>query len=185
MSVSRRRSFEPLHEEMSCEDDADQGNYSVSYQSGRFTISPVIYSVTATCDGNGTAAASPASGASGTEVTLTASPAPGYHFKEWQVVSGGVTVANYKFAIGNANVEIKAIFEKDSTSDGGSSGGGETPSGGDTPSGGGTSTGGGTPSGGGSGGAGGTGGGTNEKNNTAANIEADGTVKAEVKAAAP
>ena len=74
---------------------------------------PVTYTVTVTDDGNGTATASPASGASGDEVTLTATPKSGYKFKEWKVVSGGVTVTDNKFKIGTANVEIQAIFEKE------------------------------------------------------------------------
>lgn len=81
------------------------------------TIAPadaVTYTVMVTNDGNGTGTASPTSGTTGTEVTLTASPNSGYKFKEWQVVSGGVTVSGDKFKIGTANVEIKAIFEKKS-----------------------------------------------------------------------
>ena len=68
------------------------------------------YTVTVTSDGHGTASAAPASGATGTEVTLTVTPNSGYAFKEWQVISGGVTVTNNQFSIGTADVEIKAIF---------------------------------------------------------------------------
>ena len=70
-----------------------------------------VYTVTVTNDGHGTATVSPTSGSEGTEVTLTATPATGYKFKEWSVISGGVTIANNKFTIGTENVEIKAIFE--------------------------------------------------------------------------
>ena len=45
-------------------------------------------------------------------MTLNATPAEGYAFKEWQVVSGSVTVKDNKFTIGTANVEIKAVFEQ-------------------------------------------------------------------------
>ena len=76
-----------------------------------FTAIP-IYTVTVTNDGHGTGSAAPVSGAEGTEVTLNATPAEGYAFKEWQVVSGGVTVKDNKFTIGTANVEIKAVFEQ-------------------------------------------------------------------------
>ncbi|MBQ7656576.1 MAG: hypothetical protein IJS41_08725 [Clostridia bacterium] len=48
----------------------------------------------------------------GTEVTLTNTPAEGYQFKEWQVISDGVTIKDNKFTIGTANVEVKAIFEE-------------------------------------------------------------------------
>ena len=58
---------------------------------------PVEHTVTVNTDGNGTASASPATASNGTEITLTAQPNAGYHFKEWQVVSGGVTIANDKF----------------------------------------------------------------------------------------
>lgn len=73
---------------------------------------PATYTVTVTNDGNGTASASPASGATGTGVTLTATPNDGYQFKEWQVVSGGVTVTDNKFKIGTAAVVVKAVFEE-------------------------------------------------------------------------
>ena len=71
------------------------------------------YTVTVTTEGGGTASASPAKAAAGTEITLTATPNTGYHFKEWQVMSGGVTIKDDKFLMPNDNVEVKAIFEKD------------------------------------------------------------------------
>ena len=64
-------------------------------------------------DGNGTASASHAKAIVGTEITLTATPKTGYHFKEWQVISGSVTIKDNKFIMPSANVEVKAIFEKD------------------------------------------------------------------------
>ena len=78
-----------------------------------YTFAPVdTYTVTVQNDGNGTASADVAYGAAGTEVTLTATPSAGYQFKEWQVVSGGVTITNNKFTIGTENVVVKAIFEE-------------------------------------------------------------------------
>ena len=76
-----------------------------------FEVAAPTYSVTVTNDGNGTGSADVTSGTEGTTVTLTATPATGYRFKEWQVLNGGVTVTNDTFTIGTANVEIKAIFE--------------------------------------------------------------------------
>ena len=64
-------------------------------------------------DGNGTASASPAKAVVGTEITLTATPNEGYHFKEWEVMSGGVTIENDKFTMPDSDVEVKAIFEED------------------------------------------------------------------------
>lgn len=71
------------------------------------------YAVTVTTNGNGTASADLAAAAAGTNISLSATPNTGYHFKEWQVVSGGVTIENDKFTMPDGNVEIKAIFEKD------------------------------------------------------------------------
>ena len=76
-----------------------------------FEITPVIYTVTLTDDGNGTGTANPASGAEGTEVTLTANPKEGYKFKEWQVTPNTVTVENNRFTMPAGNVTAKAIFE--------------------------------------------------------------------------
>ena len=76
-------------------------------------ITPTTYTVTVGNDGNGTGTATPSTAATGTEITLTATPKEGYHFKEWQVISGGVTIKDNKFLMPSANVEVKAIFEKD------------------------------------------------------------------------
>ena len=75
----------------------------------------VEYAVTVRDDGHGTGSADPASATAGTEITLTATPNAGYHFKEWQVMSGDVTVKNDKFTMPSGNVEIKAIFEEDAS----------------------------------------------------------------------
>ena len=74
---------------------------------------PTEYTVTVTSGGNGTASASPAKAVAGAEITLTAMPNEGYRFKEWEVISGGVTIVDDKFTMPNNNVEVKAIFEKD------------------------------------------------------------------------
>ena len=76
-------------------------------------ITPSTYTVTVSNDGTGTGTASPSTAAAGTTITLTATPKEGYHFKEWQVISGGVTIKDDKFLMPNDNVEVKAIFEKD------------------------------------------------------------------------
>ena len=76
-------------------------------------ITPTTYTVTVSNDGNGTGTATPSTAAAGTMISLTATPNEGYHFKEWQVISGGVTIKDDKFTMPSANVEVKAIFEKD------------------------------------------------------------------------
>ena len=73
------------------------------------------YSVTVSTDGSGTAMADKTSAEAGTVVTLSATPKSGYTFKQWQVVTGGVTIKDNKFTMTAGNVEIKAIFEKDAT----------------------------------------------------------------------
>ena len=79
-------------------------------------ITPTTYTVTVSNDGNGTGTATPSTAATGTEITLTAMPKEGYHFKEWQVISGGVAIKDDKFLMPNDNVEVKAIFEEDTPS---------------------------------------------------------------------
>ena len=76
-------------------------------------FAPTKHTVTVKTDGNGIAFASPLLAVAGTEITLTAMPKEGYHFKEWQVVSGGVVIENNKFLMPDSNVEVKAVFEKD------------------------------------------------------------------------
>ena len=76
-------------------------------------ITPTTYTVTVSNDGNGTGTATPSTAAAGTTITLTATPNTGYHFKEWQVISGGVTIKDNKFTMPNDNVEVKAVFEED------------------------------------------------------------------------
>ena len=47
----------------------------------------------------------------GDQVELEATPNTGYEFKEWKVISGGVTVgADNKFTVGTADVEVQAVF---------------------------------------------------------------------------
>ena len=85
----------------------------------------IEYSVTVKDDGNGKASADHIKAVAGTEIKLTATANSGYHFKEWQVVTGSVTINDNKFTMPDENVEVKAIFEKN-TSTGGGGGGGVT-----------------------------------------------------------
>ena len=75
-------------------------------------ITPTACTVTVTSGGNGKASADPVKAVAGTEIKLTAKADSGYHFKEWQVVKGGVTIQGNKFTMPGENVEIKAIFKK-------------------------------------------------------------------------
>ena len=91
------------------------GNLS-AWQSALVARQVQTYAVTVTTDGNGTASADLAAAAAGTNISLNATPNTGYHFKEWQVVSGGVTIENDRFTMPDGDVEVKAIFEKDAAS---------------------------------------------------------------------
>ena len=75
-------------------------------------ITPTTYTVTVTSGGNGSASADYATAAAGTEITLTATSNRGYHFKEWQVISGDVMITNNQFTMPEANVVVMAIFKK-------------------------------------------------------------------------
>ena len=85
------------------------------------TIKPLpVYSVSVTDDGHGYGTASPSSGNAGTLITISASADQGYSFKEWQVVSGSVTLKDSKkadttFTLGNSDVTIEAVFKKKSS----------------------------------------------------------------------
>lgn len=84
------------------------------------------YNVTVENDGNGTASAAPAPASMGAEVSLTATPNSGYHFKKWEVVSDNVEIEDNKFTMPAAHVTVKAIFERNASSSGGGGGGGTT-----------------------------------------------------------
>ena len=73
------------------------------------------YSVTVSAESGGTASASLTTAAAGTEITLTAKADTGYTFKQWQVITGGVTIKDSKFTMPAGNVEVKAVFEKNAT----------------------------------------------------------------------
>ncbi len=76
-----------------------------------------------TNDGNGNASANPTSTSQGYTVNLTATPNSGYHFKNWEVLSGGISIANPNnasthFTMNTSDVSVKAHFERDSESGG-------------------------------------------------------------------
>lgn len=84
------------------------------------------YTVTVENDGNGTVSAAPASAKMGEEVSLTATPKSGYHFKRWEVVPDKVEIENNKFTMPADDVTVKAIFERNASSGGSGGGGGGT-----------------------------------------------------------
>ena len=69
------------------------------------------YNVYIITDDNGTATVSASSATAGTTIQLTATPNNGYHFKEWQVVSGNAEVSDNTFIMPAGNVTVKPVFE--------------------------------------------------------------------------
>ena len=69
------------------------------------------YNVYIITDDNGTATVSAFSAMAGTTIQLTATPNNGYHFKEWQIVSGNAEVSNDTFIMPAGNVTVKPVFE--------------------------------------------------------------------------
>ena len=78
-----------------------------------------VYTVTVENDGNGSASAAPVSATMGEKITLTVTPNSGYRFKEWQIVSGDVTISGDVFTMPAGNVVVKAVFERKSSDGGG------------------------------------------------------------------
>ena len=87
------------------------GSWAVTVYTPPVTIP--TYSINVISDGNGTAYANVKNAKAGDAITLTATSKTGYTFKNWQVVSGGVTIgSNNKFTMPAGNVSIKAVFEE-------------------------------------------------------------------------
>ena len=94
---------------------ADDANAHVEYRDDQklYLVSGaplVTYDVTVETEGGGTASASPETAAAGTEITLTAVPAPGYAFDHWEVVKGDVTITDNRFLMPAGAVTVKAVF---------------------------------------------------------------------------
>lgn len=70
------------------------------------------YSIFLKDNGHGTASANVLTAQPGTEITLTATPDPGYKLASWDVIEGNITIHNNKFIMGDGSVMIRAIFEK-------------------------------------------------------------------------
>lgn len=71
------------------------------------------YAVNVSATEGGSAAADVERAAKGSKVTLTATADQGYHFKEWKVLKGNVSIENNAFEMPDGSVSIQAVFEKD------------------------------------------------------------------------
>lgn len=73
------------------------------------------YAVNVSATEGGSASADVERAAKGSKVTLTATANKGYHFKEWNVLKGNVSIENNAFEMPDGSVSIQAVFEKDAT----------------------------------------------------------------------
>lgn len=71
------------------------------------------YAVNVSATEGGSASADVECAAKGSKVTLTATANKGYHFKEWNVLKGNVSIENNAFEMPDGSVSIQAVFEKD------------------------------------------------------------------------
>ena len=71
------------------------------------------YAVNVSATEGGSASADVERAAKGSKVTLTATANKGYHFKEWNVLKGNVSIENNAFEMPDGSVSIRAVFEKD------------------------------------------------------------------------
>lgn len=93
---------------------ADAADAHVNYNSNtelELAAGAKKYNVYIITDDNGTATVSASSATAGTTIQLTVTPNNGYHFKEWQVVSGNAEVSNNTFIMPAGNVTVKPVFE--------------------------------------------------------------------------
>ena len=102
--------------------DSSSANTTFTMPAGNVTVTAnfkQVYTVIVNASAGGTATADKTTAVAGEAVTLTATPNSGYHFDRWNIVSGTITIQNNQFTMPDGNVEIQAIFDRNSS--GGSS----------------------------------------------------------------
>jgi uncharacterized repeat protein (TIGR02543 family) len=80
-------------------------------------IPPNYHNITVTDGGGGVANADVQSAVQGATITLTATANSGYSFKQWEVISGGITLSSTTsstatFEMPNNAVSVRAVFEE-------------------------------------------------------------------------
>ncbi|NMM95601.1 hypothetical protein G1C98_0337 [Bifidobacterium sp. DSM 109960] len=90
------------------------GTANPFYGTQLWRVRDTQYAVNVSVTEGGSASASAERAAKGDKVTLTATADKGYHFKEWKVLKGGVTVEDNAFTMPDGSVSVQAVFEKDS-----------------------------------------------------------------------
>lgn len=89
------------------------GTANPFYGTQLWRVRDTQYAVNVSATDGGSASADVERAAKGSKVTLTATADKGYHFKEWKVLKGGVTVEDNAFTMPDGSVSVQAVFEKD------------------------------------------------------------------------
>lgn len=89
------------------------GTANPFYGTQLWRVRDTQFAVNVSATEGGSAAADVERAAKGSKVTLTATADQGYHFKEWNVLKGNVSIENNAFEMPDGSVSIQAVFEKD------------------------------------------------------------------------
>lgn len=95
------------------DDDMVVGTANPFYGTQLWRVRNTQYAVNVSATEGGSASADVERAAKGSKVTLTATANKGYHFKEWNVLKGNVSIENNAFEMPDGSVSIQAVFEKD------------------------------------------------------------------------
>jgi uncharacterized repeat protein (TIGR02543 family) len=87
------------------------GNYNGTTSTVQVEVQYRLHDIIIQTNGNGTANADKEKAIVGEIVTLSYSADSGYRFKEWQAVSGGVSISGNSFIMPDEPVTVKAVFE--------------------------------------------------------------------------
>ena len=89
------------------------GTANPFYGTQLWRVRDTQYAVNVSATEGGSASANVERAAKGDKVTLTATADQGYHFKEWKVLKGGISVEDNAFAMPDGSVSVQAVFEAD------------------------------------------------------------------------
>lgn len=91
------------------------GTANPFYGTQLWRVRDTQFAVNVSATEGGSASADVERAAKGSKVTLTATADQGYHFKEWKVLKGDVTIDGNTFDMPDGSVSVQAVFEKDAT----------------------------------------------------------------------
>lgn len=89
------------------------GTANPFYGTQLWRVRDTQFAVNVSATEGGSASADVERAAKGSKVTLTATADQGYHFKEWKVLKGDVTIDGNTFDMPDGSVSVQAVFEKD------------------------------------------------------------------------